>query len=85
MKYKVSYFAFAHHLNLIVKFCYPENGLETYENAAKLFFDARRQGMTIRSTTDCLIAQIAIEHKIPLLHDDRDFDSLSKISSLLIY
>ena len=33
--------------------------------------------------TACLIAQIAIEHEIPLLHDDRDFLAISGIEPKL--
>jgi predicted nucleic acid-binding protein len=29
--------------------------------------------VTIRSTVDCLIAQIALEHNLFLLYSDRDF------------
>jgi predicted nucleic acid-binding protein len=33
----------------------------------------RRSGITVRKTVDCLIATWCIEHKVPLLHADRDF------------
>jgi predicted nucleic acid-binding protein len=66
-------------------FCYPMHLLATYQDAAKLFFDARRLGVTIRSTLDCLIAQIAIENGVALLHDDRDFDALARVSKLKIW
>jgi predicted nucleic acid-binding protein len=39
----------------------------------------RRKGMTIRSTIDCLIAQIAIEHDLELLHSDRDFENMVSV------
>ena len=63
-------------------FCDPKDPILTYENAARMYFDARRKGFTIRSTLDCLIAQIAIDNEIPLLHDDKDFEKLAKVSSL---
>lgn len=44
-----------------------------YEEAAKLYVDCRRKGITIRSSLDCLIAQCALEHGLILLHHDRDF------------
>ncbi len=65
-------------------FCFPLDPVQTFGSAARLFFNARRQGITIRSTIDCLIAQMAIEHDIPLLHDDHDFDHIAKISDLKI-
>src|SRR3990167_4035862 len=33
--------------------------VKSYETAALLYFKARKKGITIRSTIDCLIAQIA--------------------------
>lgn len=47
--------------------------------AAQIYFDCRRQGVTVRSTLDCLIAQCAIEHELILLHHDRDFKQMAKI------
>lgn len=63
-------------------FCHPTDPIASYEKAAKIFFDCKRKGITIRSTIDCLIAQIAIEHNIPLLHDDDDFVKIAKIAPL---
>ena len=63
----------------------PE-GIETYEKAADMFFLLRRQGITIRSTIDTLIALTAIEHNLFLLHNDRDFDFMAeKLSNLKIF
>jgi predicted nucleic acid-binding protein len=50
---------------------------ETYEAAARLYFDARRKGVTPRSTIDVLIAYTCIRNDLFLLHDDRDFDVLA--------
>ena len=50
--------------------------------AAGIFFDCRRQGLTVRSATDCLIAQIALERGFPLLHDDRDFHAIGNVRPL---
>lgn len=52
-------------------------GFETYERAARMYFDLRRKGVTVRSTIDVLIARTAIECKLALLHDDRDFDHMA--------
>ncbi len=38
----------------------------------------RRKGITIRKTTDIIIATFCIEHKLPLLHSDRDFVPFEK-------
>ena len=59
--------------------------VETYEKAAKMFFDLRRQGITPRSILDVRIALTAIENNLYLLHNDNDFDVMSsKIRELKI-
>ena len=60
-------------------------GLESYAEAAKIFFDLRRKGMSVRSSMDCLIAQTAIEHGLHLLHNDSDFDRIAQVSSLKVF
>jgi predicted nucleic acid-binding protein len=60
------------------RFFGTRSGPESYASAAKLYFRCRRQGVTIRSTIDCLIAQIAIENELVLLHNDRDFPLMRK-------
>ncbi len=34
-----------------------------------------KKGITVRKTTDAIIATFCIENKLPLLHADRDFDA----------
>ena len=34
----------------------------------------RKRGVTVRKTIDVLIATYCIEHRLPLLHADRDFE-----------
>jgi hypothetical protein len=55
----------------------PET-LAIYEKAALLHYNLRRHGVTVRGSVDALIALTAIEHKLLLLHDDRDFDGIAK-------
>src|SRR5690625_256693 len=55
------------------RFFGPRNGLESYAQAAMLYTRCRRRRITIRSTIDCLIAQVAIDNELLLLHNDRDF------------
>jgi len=45
----------------------------------------RRNGVTIRKTADIIIGTFCIEHDLPLLHNDRDFDPMEKYLSLRIY
>jgi predicted nucleic acid-binding protein len=53
-----------------------------YVEAADIYREGRRHGLTIRSSLDCLIAAIAIHHKVPVWHRDRDFGSISKFTRL---
>lgn len=63
-----------------------QHGKESYEKAAYMNFRCRKAGVTIRSTLDLLIAEIAIENNVYLLHNDKDFENIRKtISELKIY
>jgi predicted nucleic acid-binding protein len=57
-------------------------GLDDFRNAAMLYRAARREGLTIRRTTDCLIAAVCIREDRPLLHNDLDFTHLALVSPL---
>jgi predicted nucleic acid-binding protein len=56
--------------------------LGVFTEAVQLYRSARRAGLTIRSSVDCLIAACAIRHDLAVLHRDRDFDVLASVSSL---
>ncbi|OGW39587.1 MAG: twitching motility protein PilT [Nitrospirae bacterium RBG_13_39_12] len=58
---------------------------ESYANAAKIYFNCRNKGITIKSTIDYLIAQTAIENNLYLLHNDSDFDRISKVAKFKIF
>jgi hypothetical protein len=60
-------------------------GLNSYIAAADLYRKCRKKGATVRNTVDLLVAQISIEHKTTLLHNDRDFDTIAKICGLKLY
>jgi predicted nucleic acid-binding protein len=51
--------------------------------AAGLYRSARRQGLTMRSSVDCLVAACALRHDMPVLHKDRDYDVLARVSPLV--
>ena len=55
---------------------------EVFLEAAELYRAARRAGLTIRSSTDSLIAACAIRHHLPVAHIDRDYDHLARVSTL---
>jgi hypothetical protein len=54
------------------------------DEAVALYRTARRAGLTVRSTVDCLIAAAALRHDLEVLHRDRDFDALARISGLRV-
>jgi len=57
-------------------------GLETFLQAAEIHREGRRKGYTIRSSTDCLIAAIAIENGVAVWHRDRDFEAIARFTRL---
>jgi predicted nucleic acid-binding protein len=50
--------------------------------AADYFRTLRGRGVTVRKTVDCLIATYCIEKRLPLLHNDRDFDPFARYLGL---
>jgi predicted nucleic acid-binding protein len=57
---------------------------ERFLEAAELYRAARRAGITVRSGVDCLIAACALRHHLTVVHRDRDFDLLARVSSLSV-
>jgi predicted nucleic acid-binding protein len=57
-------------------------GRPVVDEAVDLHRRARRAGLTVRSGVDCLIAACALRHGLTVLHADRDFGNLAKISQL---
>ena len=62
---------------------HAKDPLAAHVRSARLYFDCRRRGITVRSTIDCLIADLALEHRAALLHADRDFDAIRRVRPLL--
>lgn len=60
-------------------------GLEDHVLAAGLYRTARRSGITIRRTLDCLIAAPCVRTGAPILHSDADFDRLASCTGLRVY
>lgn len=57
---------------------------EVVLQAADLYRTARRSGLTLRSGVDCLIAACALRHGLEVLHHDRDFDLVARVSALKV-
>jgi predicted nucleic acid-binding protein len=56
--------------------------LEMVTEAVNLYRLGRTAGHTVRSSVDCLIAACALRHDLEVLHRDRDYTVLAKISAL---
>ena len=60
----------------------PADWQAAHVEAARIFFECRRRGLTVRSSVDCLIAALALERRDILLHDDEDFEAIAKVRRL---
>jgi len=56
----------------------------TFMAAAGMYRSLRKQGITIRKPIDCMIASVALEQNMPLLHNDRDFDPIEERCGLKV-
>ena len=57
---------------------------EVFDEAVQLYRTARRAGDTIRSGADCLIAACALRNGLTVLHHDRDYGALARVSALKV-
>ena len=53
-----------------------------YIHSADIYRYLRRKGITIRKPIDCMIASVAIAHKVSLLHNDKDFIPIEEYCKL---
>ncbi len=51
-------------------------------HAVDLYRAGRRAGITVRSSIDCLIAACALRNDLQVLHRDRDYPTIARISAL---
>lgn len=61
---------------------YLEATTSTWGRAARIYYNLRRNGKTVRSPIDCCLAQVAIEAGALLLHRDQDFVTISTTTEL---
>lgn len=64
---------------------YCLDNTDSYIAAASLYRKCRKNGLTIRSTVDLLIAQIVLEHDLILMHNDKDFQGIAGLGRLKTY
>lgn len=60
----------------------PASSPADHEHAALLYRAARRDGETVRSLLDCLVAAAALRLDAPVLARDRDYEVLAWVSAL---
>lgn len=54
----------------------------TIDRAIEIYRRARRQGVTLRSSVDCLIAACALPHGATVVHADRDYANIARVTAL---
>ncbi len=59
-------------------------GFHTYREAAAIFRLGRAKGMSL-TTTDVLIASIALEHRASVFTLDKDFSRIARLTRLPLY
>ncbi|MFW6128760.1 MAG: PIN domain nuclease [Candidatus Aminicenantaceae bacterium] len=67
------------------RFYHLKEPVASFVSAARIYMDCRKNGITVRSTIDCLIAETALEHDLSLLHSDNDFIAMSQIIPLKFF
>jgi len=67
------------------KIYFLKDQVESYANAAQIYYRCRKKGITVSSTIDCLIVQTAVEHNLMLLHEDSDFDRIARVVKLRMF
>lgn len=67
------------------RFYHLKDPVESFVNAARLYMECRKKGITLRSTIDCLIAETVLEHDLRLLRNDHDFVAMSQIIPLKFF
>lgn len=60
----------------------PRDPLASHLAAARIYYDCRSEGLTIRASADCLIAQLVLEQDGVLLHNDHDFELIRQVRAL---
>lgn len=69
---------FHHTKDLLANLIFIPMRYYVYLRSAEIYRNLRRKGFTIRKSVDCMIAAVAIEHDIFLLHNDKDFIPIEK-------
>ncbi len=61
---------------------YAEPTAALWRDSARIAFDLRRRGLTVRSAADLCLAQTALDHDALVLHRDTDFEVIAQVRPL---
>ncbi|MBN1625198.1 MAG: PIN domain nuclease [Deltaproteobacteria bacterium] len=64
--------------DLLAKLVFLPMRYSTFLQSAEIYRTLRKKGTSIRKPMDCMIAAVAIENDVPLLHNDKDFIPIEK-------
>lgn len=56
--------------------------LAVVDRAIEIYRQARRLGLTVRSAVDCLVAASALAHDLTVVHCDRDYGAIARVTGL---
>jgi predicted nucleic acid-binding protein len=70
--------------NILSGLIYLPIAKNMFIQASSIYRTIRKNGKTIRSHIDCIIASICLEHEVDLLHNDKDFNVIAQYTSLRI-
>lgn len=59
----------------------PMSG-DVVDDAVQIYRQARRAGVTIRSSIDCLVAASALRHGLVVVHCDRDYPAIARVTGM---
>lgn len=70
--------------NLFNSLIFLPMSYSTFLQSAEIYRKLRQRGITIRKSIDCMIASVALENNIPLLHNDKDFLPIERYCKLKV-
>ena len=70
--------------NLFNSLIFLPMSYSTFLQSAEIYRKLRQKGITIRKSIDCMIASVALENNISLLHNDKDFLPIERYCELKV-
>lgn len=70
--------------NLFNSLIFLPMSYSTFLQSAEIYRKLRQKDITIRKSIDCMIASVALENNISLLHNDKDFLPIERYCKLKV-